>query len=113
MMNTFTWAAEQQNMVQEVEFQVLSAKLGDGYVQRVGKGMNSKDAKWSLVFLGRQQRIDEITEFLDEHAGWCSFLWTPPGQSTAIVTTCGAYSQEHQGADVWRLSATFEKGFQP
>lgn len=113
MMETFAWAPEQQNVAEEVQFRVLSAKFGDGYEQSAGDGLNARESTWSLTFFGRQDRIDAIKDFLDGHAGWRSFLWAPPGQSTAIVVTCKAYSRPHGGGEAWRLSATFERGFRP
>lgn len=112
-METFAWSPEQQNASEEVQFRVLSAKFGDGYEQNAGDGINTRESSWALTFFGRQDRIDAIKGFLDAHGGWRSFLWTPPGQATAIVVKCKAYSRPHGGAKAWRLSATFERGFRP
>lgn len=113
MMETFAWAPEQQNVAEEVQFRVLSAKFGDGFEQTAGDGINTRESSWPLTFFGREERIKEIRDFLDSHAGWQSFLWTPPGESEAVVVKCKAYSRPHGGGEAWRLSATFERGFRP
>lgn len=113
MMETFTWSPEQQNVTEEVQFRVLSAKFGDGYEQSAGDGLNTKESTWPLTFFGTKERIDQIRAFLDGHEGWRAFLWTPPRETQAIAVKCKAYSRPHGGGDTWRLSATFERGFKP
>ena len=39
------------------------AQFGDGYMQRVGDGINNTPRQWQLQFKGSQQYIEEIDSF--------------------------------------------------
>lgn len=113
MMETFTWLPEQKAISEEVQYRVLSARFGDGYEQSAGAGLNPRRSGWSLMFVGIEEKMGPIQEFLDRHGEGRAFLWTPPGWSEAMVVQCRGYTKTHRGGPVWQLSLGFEQGFRP
>nr|DAH83230.1 MAG TPA: minor tail protein [Caudoviricetes sp.] len=107
---TFTWTPN-NNLMATPKFKTLSAKLGDGYEQSAGDGINARSSSWSLSFTGKQERIAQICQFLDEHAGWRSFYWTEPFGKQVLIKTPDGYSTKDLGADVYTLTVTFKEGF--
>ena len=89
-------------------FAVLSAKFGDGYEQTAADGIQNKRAEWPLSFTDNNVVIAEIAAFLDLHAGWKAFLWTPPlgveGEFKA-----SKYALKPLGGNMYTLSVTFRQ----
>ena len=84
----------------------LVAQFGDGYAQRAADGINGKQEKWPLEFVGTSDYIAPIRDFLDRHAGYKSFLWTPPlGEAQHFVTPEG-YTLRAMGGDAYTLNVT-------
>ena len=66
-----------------IEQNVTTVELGDGYQQRLLKGLNTKIRKYSLPFNQRtDQAVTNILNFLSSSTGGNngakSFTWTPP-----------------------------------
>lgn len=67
----------------EVQQDVTVVNLGDGYQQRILKGLNTKRRKWSLPY---EKRTDAVTtnilNFFESanggNNGQKAFTWTPP-----------------------------------
>lgn len=73
----------------EVRQAVLENRFGDGYVQRIGVGLNNQSQQWSVSVtgtFGRRNDIAPVRAFLDRHQGWRSFLWTPPAASRGCTS---------------------------
>lgn len=105
-METFTFCPR-IDPVGKVTQRSIVAQFGDGYAQRAADGINGKSESWPLEFVGGGDYIRPIRDFLDRHAGWKSFLWTPPmGQEQHFVTPEG-YSLRAMGGDAYSLSVTF------
>lgn len=88
----------------------LVTQFGDGYAQRTGDGINTKQEKWPLSFVGREKKIKPIKDFLDRHASRKTFLWTPPlGEQGTYVTPEGYQLTAHQGKQtgVFTLAVVF------
>lgn len=94
-------------------FRVRESRFGDGYVQRVGDGLNNKQQSWSITLDGDLPEMEEAMEFLDRHAGHISFLWTPPGRSQPIRVICKGYDETPHVASQNIITATFEQDFKP
>jgi len=107
-MQTFTWLprSEPQGRITQ---RVLTAKFGDGYTQRAADGIHNSTQSWPLLFVGSAEQIAPIKTFLDAHASWQSFLWTPPlGQPGAWRSQDGYQLTAKPGGN-YELSVTFEE----
>ena len=84
------------------------AKYGDGYEQRVGRGINNMADKWSLKFT---TYVSDVESFLRSHGGQLSFNWTNPfGVSGKYV--CREWKVNHLGGFVFDLTCEFEQVFE-
>ncbi len=90
------------------------AQFGDGYSQAVADGINNNVNAWALTFRGLLADMRPIAAFLDAHAGYVSFYWTPPGL-TAVqgLYRAPSYTLQPGGADTWTLQTTFQQVFAP
>jgi phage-related protein len=105
-LQTFTYAYF-PDPVEEVEPRVLSAKYGDGYEQIAEDGINARLRKWTVNFVRRNTRSDEIKTFLDSY-GLVGFYWTPP-RGVQGVFICRRYTRTALDYNAWRISAVFEE----
>lgn len=110
MADVFTWCATTSSSG-ESNGSVRRAQFGDGYTQSSADGINPNRRSWSLGFTGVRTRTMEIISFLDSHVGK-SFLWDSPLYGVNFFY-CDTYSINHNGNDVWTLTATFEQTYQP
>lgn len=86
---------------------VKTLSFGDGYEQRLQQGLNHNLRQYSLTFSGTPQHINKIENFLDKHAGYKAFFWTPTGSSTGKFK-CEKWSME-QSESFSRLSCEFKE----
>jgi len=93
-------------------FRVRKAQFGDGYSQEVADGLNNKVQSWPLQFAGYKAAITPIAAFLDAHAGYMGFFWTPPLGVQGLYKA-SEYSLTPEGGDFYTLSVTFEQKFAP
>lgn len=92
---------------------VLTAQFGDGYSQRVGDGINSNPASWSLTFSARDKNeASAIVAFLDAQAGVTAFTWTDPTGTTASYI-CQDYGMSRTSPLSYEVTATFTEVFDP
>jgi phage-related protein len=111
MTAVFTWGVDGKTNGSS-KFSVLATQFGDGYKQTAANGINNKSQSWPVSFTGYPAKISAIKTFLDARAGFASFLWTPPNGVQGYYR-CEGYDEQHQGGTLWRLTCTFEQGFQP
>lgn len=105
-METFTFCPR-IDPVGQITQRSIVAQFGDGYAQRAADGINGKSENWPLEFVGSEDYIRPIRDFLDRHQGYKSFLWTPPlGEPQHFVTPEG-YSLRAMGGGAYSLSVTF------
>ncbi|AOO56452.1 phage tail protein (plasmid) [Raoultella ornithinolytica] len=107
----FTWSPR-INPTETVDFRVREAKFGDGYTQTSGDGLNNREQQWELSFVGTEEYIRQIKQFLDRHGGTKSFQWTPPLEDVGLFR-CKQYKPVPMGGENYSLSATFIQGFKP
>lgn len=100
-----------------VKFRVKVAQFGDGYGQAVGDGLNNRVQSYTVEVVSPTGSAcigqDEYTgakAFLDRHAGFKSFLWSPPGEPEARWL-CTGYTPKELGGGVYSLSAKFDQWF--
>ena len=101
----FTWSPR-VNPTQTVNFRTRKAQFGDGYAQVSGS------QEWELSFVGTEDYIRPIKQFLDRHGGTKSFQWTPPLEDVGLFR-CEQYKPVPMGGGNYSLSATFIQGFKP
>lgn len=109
MTEVFTWAP-QEEAAGKATYRRAEARYGDGYVARAGDGINNKQQAWQLSFKGNETRMTEIIDFLDDHAGYRSFFWTP-SLGVQGYYVAGDYELTDRGANRYVLRVTFEQAF--
>jgi len=110
MADRFTWCATKQSSG-EVNGVVRRARFGDGYAQSAADGINPILRRWSVEFVGKKDRIQEIVNFLDSHVG-VSFIWDAPFFGDGYFY-CDTYNPSPNGFRLYTLTATFEQIYQP
>ena len=91
------------------------AQFGDGYMQRVGNGINRLDQNFSLSFANRtKEDIDQISNFLETKAGVTSFnfVYSESGGETTIKVLCPDWSQSWAYDDYYNLSMKLERVYE-
>ena len=107
----FTWPTERGDSP-KISYRVRTVQFGGGYKQQVGDGPNNKEDSYSITFTGLKVNVLEIMDFFDRHAGAKAFLWTTPLGQLGLFT-CKKPVPTPVGGGVFKLTATFERAFQP
>lgn len=107
----------------QTDYAVLSAPMGDAYVQRAGNGINTRSDVWNLTargiwteapsdcpFVG--QDVKGIIEFIDRHEGYKAFQWTAP-DGTDAWWTCTGVAKLKDAPGVMSLTFTFTRTYRP
>lgn len=98
------------------EPRIKTARLGDGYEQRVVFGLASHNnpKEYSLTFMVKDADAAVIESFLDARAADAkSFDWTPPDQASAQKFVCASWAREFVGPNFSEIRATFRQVFEP
>lgn len=111
MTDTFTWAST-GTPSGTVTLRVRTAQMGDGYSQEVGDGINAKVQSWPLIFVGSKAEMLPIVAFLDAHAGYIGFNWTPPLGVQGLYKA-PTYAMSPVGGGVYTINVTFQEKFAP
>jgi len=107
---TFTWLPD-VGSTQNRKPNVLPAKYGDGYEQRVAVGINSNPRKWSVKLSKNAIEAKEILDFLAARNGVESFNWADP--MGAIGTyVCREWKSIQSNPGVYEVSGDFEQVFE-
>ncbi len=109
---TFTWKAAGPSAQGDVSLRARAAQFGDGYKQVVADGINNKQQTWPMKFVGDAARIRSIMDFIDRHAGYKSFYWTPPLGVQGLYRIA-QYTPAVEAAGVYSCTASFEQAFHP
>lgn len=110
MADRFTWCATKQSRG-TVTGSVRRAQFGDGYAQSSADGINPISSSWNVEFVGRKDRIKEISDFLRSHVGK-SFIWDEPLVGDGFFY-CDTFNPSPNGSRLYTLTATFEQTYQP
>ncbi|QBH97154.1 phage tail protein [Limnobaculum zhutongyuii] len=106
-METFHWCAA-PGMSVPTEPKVRVVKFGDGYEQRQPNGINNKLRSYSLTFRVPRHEAWLIDDFLYQHGGVETFLWTPPHRYEPIKVVCRKWTPS-VGSTVTEISCEFEE----
>jgi phage-related protein len=93
-----------------IEPQVLQAKFGDGYEQRVGDGINIRPEKWDLTF-NKSALVVAIQTQLEGYNGITAFTWTNP-RGVEIKVVCRSWSVTFIDKRNQSLRTSFEQVFE-
>jgi len=109
----------------QTSYAVLSAPMGDGYVQRAPDGINTRGDSWDLTARGiwsnlvdptcvngLGQDVRGISDFIDRHAGYKSFQWTAP-DGTDALWTCTDVAKVKESGRIMSLTFTFIRTYVP
>ena len=112
-MATFTWIPD-FGASGAFKPRVRTTSFGDGYEQRVGDGINSNPAKWSVRFTQRTDaETNAITAFLEARGGTEAFSWTPPQATDPIRGVCREWERVSDRHNLNSVSAQFAQNFEP
>lgn len=112
MAQTFIWK-HAPGASGSIDFKIREAKFGDGYVQTVKDGINNVRQTWPLVFNGNLADMQPIYDFLCEHGGAVSFLWTAPGTNSAALWRSPKFTMTSVGGGIYSVSAELVRSYQP
>lgn len=91
---------------------VLTAQFGDGYIQRVGDGINIAPEEWSLTFSARTStERDTILAFFVARNGIEAFDWTSPS-GTVGKFICPEWAYTPVTAASNTITAKFKQVFE-
>lgn len=108
-----------KTMQRKTKPRVFLASFGDGYEQRVAKGINSLAESYSVTFNTRtKEEIDDIVGYLDSLNGVTSFNFVIPdsnagGSETTIKVVCDDYSITYTNDNFYTCDATFRRVYEP
>ena len=104
---------------------VKSAKIGDGYEQRIVDGLNSLEEEFNVTFNNRSKaQADDINAFFNTNKGVTSFNFTFPDSNsstndstgspvTTIKVVCSEWSQSYTDLRGSSISGTFKRVYEP
>lgn len=94
-LNTFSPAsAPDVGLSASTKQRTLESTFGDGYKQRAGDGINTKEKKYNLTWNNMPNAdVDAIITFLDGQGGYIAFNYTLPGESSSQKFICKEYGE--------------------
>lgn len=107
---TFTWNPD-EGASEDTKPDVASTKFGDGYEQRVAKGINSKVISWTVTFTGNMAKVSPIRNFLNARNGVESFIWVNPLSESALYV-CRSWKLSKLSAGIGQVSAKFDRVYE-
>ena len=113
-------AVADRGLSRKSKHNVLTAKFGDGYEQRVLDGINTKQDMFNISFKNRDaEDINLIAGFLDDKAGTnFNFVITDTFSSGSLTTStlkvvCDGYDINYGQADNHSLSCQLRRVYEP
>ena len=113
-------AVADRGLSRKSKHNVLTAKFGDGYEQRVLDGINTKQDMFNISFKNREaEAINLIAGFLDDKAGTnFDFVITDTFSSGSLTTStlkvvCDGYDINYGQADNHSLSCQLRRVYEP
>lgn len=97
------------------EFNIDTAKFGDGYEQRRPAGLNSVRRVWSLSWeYLTEQQTNTVKDFLLSRKGVYAFFWNTPNTDEVVRVVCKEPpSIEYSEYGRYNVKATFREDFAP
>ena len=113
-------AVADRGLSRKSKHNVLTAKFGDGYEQRVLDGINTKQDMFNISFKNREaEDINLISGFLDDKAGKnFDFVITDTFSSGSLTTStlkvvCDGYDINYGQSDNHSLSCQLRRVYEP
>lgn len=106
----FTWSPD-MGAQRSVKANVMQTKFGDGYEQRVAKGINTMPKSWQVTFSRVATVASDILAFLEARGGREAFDWVDPMDVTGTYV-CREWRSTQQTRGVYVVTATFEQVFE-
>jgi len=113
-------AVADRGLSRQSKHNVLTAKFGDGYEQRVLDGINTKQDMFNISFKNREaEDINLIAGFLDDKAGKnFNFVITDTFSSGNLTTStlkvvCDGYDINYGQSDNHSLSCQLRRVYEP
>ena len=113
-------AAADRGFSRKSKHNVLTAKFGDGYEQRVLDGINTKQDMFDISFTNREaEEVNLIAGFLDDKAGTnFDFVITDTFSSGSLTTStlkvvCEGYDITYDREDFHSLSCQLRRVYEP
>lgn len=106
---TFSWVVTTQSSP-EIAYTTRSSKMGDGYTQETGEGVNNRTEQWEITWVGSDVEVAAIMTFFDTQAGYKSFFWTNPLGQLGLYR-CKNPKPQELGGNTFTLTATFMKAY--
>jgi len=111
-MLTFTYIPS-TNFTADNAPRVLTAQFGDGYSQRTADGINTNVKNWDLSFNNRTlEDALAIKDFFITKKGVEAFLWTPPGESTALSVIAPSWKETYTSPITRTISVNFQRVYE-
>lgn len=107
---TFTWRCD-EGASEDTKPDIASTKFGDGYEQRVLRGINPDIISWTVKFSGDVATIAPIRAFLLARNGVEAFLWANPFNETNTYV-CKQWVALKSSASIVEISAKFERVYE-
>ena len=107
-----------RGMSWKTEPQVLKNEFGDGYTQRISKGLNNLKQNITVNFANRTKAdADDIVAFFETKKGVTAFTFTVPDSNSgsselAVKVICPDWSQNWEHDDYYSVNATFERVYE-
>tara|TARA_B100000131_G_C18020377_1_gene574307 strand:+ start:757 stop:1134 length:378 start_codon:yes stop_codon:yes gene_type:complete len=107
-----------RGMSWKTEPQVLKNEFGDGYTQRISKGLNNLKQNITVNFANRTKAdVDDIVAFFETKKGVTAFTFTVPDSNSgsnelAVKVICTDWSQNWEHDDYYSVNATFERVYE-
>lgn len=94
----------------EVKPKILRADFGDGYSQRAADGYNNQTVDLSLTWTNLlPSEKDAILNFFIARRGYQSFYFTYIDEPAAKVYICESWTNTHDDAGVYTVTAEFKQ----
>ncbi len=110
-LTTFPAIPPSQSSRRKVQFRVLEAQFGDGYVQPVPDGLNNMLETWDLSFDDIPGAdLVTIRNYIDGLGGTKFFYWTPFADSTPKKwKVVGEYTINYKNINAGSLQVTIQR----
>lgn len=98
------------------KFRVLTSKFGDGYSQRLGDGINTKEEEFSASFNTRlATEANLLAAYFDYLGGVSAFSITITNLNTDenIKVICEGYTLTYPYTSVHSINANFKRVYEP
>ena len=111
-----TYYTPDRNIQQSSKPNMYKVDFGDGYEQRLQRGINSIKETFNVSFNNRPNtEINTIMDFLDTKKGVTSISFTIPNGSgeRTVKVVCDTYSQTYFNTSINSCTATFRRVYEP